>query len=254
MKNKIVTLILVGMLAVSTAACGGPKDDKSSDTQKESTVDDAGEETTPTEEKTDDPEETEPEDAPEPAAEVIEPYETDLAAGTYVVGLHIPEGVYNVQVNSGLGTMMTSTGTVSAMGTGTAVEYATTFDNLTLKVGDTLELSQSLNVKITTQEANLTKMTGYDNPATEEKELSPGNYVVGQDISAGVYDLSIVSGTANITLDDYSFTAMLSDNATLAESTGTTYKNLELEEGRTVQVTSGTVKLTPTADIAAPTP
>lgn len=249
MKNKFVTFMLIGMLAVSATACGGPKDDSSSDTQKESTTEEPGKDTPSAEEKAD-----EPADTPEPAADVIEPYETDLAPGTYTVGLHIPEGVYNVQVTSGLGTMMTSTGTVSAMGTGTAVEYATTFDNLTLKAGDTLELSQSLNVKITTQEANLTKMTGYDNPATEEKELSPGNYVVGQDIPVGVYDLSIVSGTANVTLDDYSFTAMLTDNAALAESTGTSYKNLELEEGRTVQVTSGTVKLTPTADIAEPTP
>ena len=254
MKNKIVTLMLVGMLAVSTAACGGPKDDSSSGKQKESATEETGNETTPVEEKTDEPTQQESKDTPEPAADVIEPYETDLTPGSYTAGLHIPEGVYNVQVTSGLGTMMTSTGTVSAMGTGTAVEYATTFDNLTLKAGDTLELTQSLSVKITTQEANLSKMTGYDNPATEEKELSPGNYVVGQDIPAGLYDLSIVSGTANVTLDDYSFTAMLTDNAALAESTGTSYKNLELAEGRTVQVASGTVKLTPTADIAAPTP
>lgn len=63
----------------------------------------------------------------------------------------------------------------------------------------------SINIKISTQEAYYSTMRNYDNPATGEIEISAGTYSIGQDIPAGVYDMTIVSGTANVNTNDYSF-------------------------------------------------
>ena len=238
MKKKVFAVMLAAAMVLSLAACGGgdseKKDDKkakSESTEKEDTAKD--------------------EESEEPAQQeaVTGPFETELEPGAYFVGLHIPEGVYNITVVSGLGSMLTKSGINSAMGSGSAVKYADSYDNATLANGDILTLTQTLKVKITTQEAYFSSMTSYENRAKEEKELSPGDYVIGQDVPAGIYDMSIVSGTANAKLDDYSFTAMLTDNAALAESSSTTFKNLELLEGRTLQISSGTVKLTPAPNI-----
>jgi len=109
------------------------------------------------------------------------------------------------------------------MGTGSVAEYSKTYNNATLSNGDILHLSQSLTVKISTQEACFSSMGSYENPASGEVELSAGTYNVSQDIPAGVYDVSVVNVTGNVTLVDYSFTAMLSADEALAESTGTTY-------------------------------
>lgn len=188
---------------------------------------------------------TETEASTEASADIIEPYVAELEPGAYYVGLHIPEGIYNVKVISGIGNIMTTSGVTSAMGSNSAAEYAETYDNLTLENGDVLKVTQSLSIEISTEEAYYSTVSTYENPATERQDLSPGNYVVGENIPAGIYDISILEGTANVSLDDYSFTAMFSDNETLSESSGSSYKNLELLEGQTLQVSSGSVTLEP---------
>lgn len=236
MKKKLVTLLLAGILALSVTACGDESSNSSNDTTEPSK-----EETTDTE-NTKSQEETEPE-------QVIAPYETDLTCGYYVAGVHFPEGVYNLTVNSGLGNILTKSGVTSALGTGSGVEYAQSFDNLTLQNGDVLTVTQSLNIHLTTDEAYYSSMTAYDNPATEEKELSAGNYVIGQDIPAGLYDVSIVDGTiVNVNTDTLSVSTALTNDETLKSSTATTCKNAELIDGQTLTVSSGTIKLTPCAD------
>lgn len=112
----------------------------------------------------------------------------------------------------------------------------------------------SINIKISTQEAYYSTMRNYDNPATGEMEISAGTYSIGQDIPAGVYDMTIVSGTANVNTNDYSFSAMLTDDAILAESVASSYKNLELLGGQILTVQSGTVKITATPNIVPLTP
>ncbi len=112
----------------------------------------------------------------------------------------------------------------------------------------------SINIKISTQEAYYSTMRNYDNPATGEMEISAGTYSIGQDIPAGVYDMTIVSGTANVNTNDYSFSAMLTDDVILAESVASSYKNLELLGGQILTVQSGTVKITATPNIVPLTP
>lgn len=237
MKKKIATLLIAGTLALSVTACGGSGDEASSTDSSE---------TTETEET--------PAEEPEPE-QVIAPYETDLTCGYYVAGVHIPEGIYNVTVNSGLGNIMTKSGVTSSMGSGTGVEYAASFDNLTLQNGDTLTVTQSLNIHLAANEAYYSTMAEYDNPAEEEKELNAGNYVVGQDIQPGLYDVTLVSGDlVNVNTTDYVVSTSLTNNDILKESTATSCKNMELLEGQTLSVQSGTVKFTPCADNVPFTP
>lgn len=254
MKKKLVALMLAGAMAFSMAACGGS--DEAEPAAEETQVEETEEasdsvqssDTQNTESSGTDVSSEEPE-------QVIAPYETDLTCGYYMAGIHIPEGVYNISVNSGIGNIMTKTGVTSALGSGAGVEYADSYSNLTLQNGDVLTVTQSLNIHISTEEAYYSSMSPYTNPATEEKELGAGSYVVGQDIQAGVYDVSIVSGDiVNLNTSDYSFSTALTSNDTLKGSTATDCKNVELIDGQTLSVSSGTVKLTPCADNEPLTP
>lgn len=237
MKKRIVTLLIAGTLALSITACGGSGGDTSSTDGTEST------ETAETSN-----EEPEPE-------QVIAPYETDLTCGYYVAGVHIPEGIYNVTVNSGLGNLMTRSGVSTALGSGSGVQYADSFNNLTLKNGDTLIITQSLNAHVASQEAYYSTMTEYDNPATEGKDLAPGNYVVGQDIQPGLYDVTMVSGdSATLNTNDYVVSTSITTNEILKGSMAESCKNFELTDGQTLLVQSGTVRLTPCADNVPLTP
>lgn len=239
MKKKIVTLLIAGTLALSITACGGSGEDTSSADDSNTSEESSETDVSPAEE-------------PE---QVIAPYETDLTCGYYVAGVHIPEGIYNVTVNSGLGSIMTKSGVTSSMGSGTGVEYAASFDNLTLQNGDTLTVTQSLNIHLASNEAYYSTMSEYDNPAEEEKDLSAGNYIVGQDIQPGLYDVTLVSGDlVNINTTDYVVSTSLTNNEILKESTATSCKNMELLEGQTLSVQSGTVKMTPCADNVPLTP
>lgn len=242
MKKKLATLLLAGALALSITACGGESDSSSNDSAETTEGENVNEDNTESEE------DSEPE-------QVIAPYETDLTCGYYVAGIHMPEGVYNLTVNSGLGNIMTKSGVTSSMGSGTGVEYAQSFDNLTLQNGDVLTVTQSLNIHIATNEAYYSSMTAYENPATEEKELTAGNYVIGQDVQAGLYDVTLVSGDlVNVNTTDYVVSTALTNNEILKESSATSCKNMELLEGQTLSVQSGTIKLTPCADNTPLTP
>lgn len=246
MKKELFMITALSIAAISMTGCGSQGANAPTAEEKVETTQTAEKATTTEAPVTDTVESNTGVVQPK---QVVAPYEVDLQAGKYYIGLHIPEGVYSVSVNSGLGNIMTNSGVNSAMGSGTAVTYADSFDNLTLANGDVLTVTQSLNINISTKEAYYSSMVPYENPAGEEKELSAGNYIVGQDVAPGIYDISIVEGTANVNLDDYSFSAMLTNESGLSESVTSTFKNLELLEGRTLVVGSGTVKITPTPDI-----
>lgn len=246
MKKKILSLMLASLLIFSMAACGGAETPNSTETQEESTVSETTGTATPIP--------TVPPTATPTPEPIIAPYETDLTSGAYYVGFHIPEGVYNVTVNSGVGNILTKTGITSALGSASGVSYADSYNNLTLANGDILKVTQSLNIKITTQEAYYSTMQSYNNTATQPMELSAGNYVIGQDIPAGIYDISTTGDLVTVNTNDFSVSATLTSNETLASSSATSYKNAELLEGQTLTVQSGAVTLTPTANITPLTP
>lgn len=255
--KRMIVVLMAAVLALTLVACGGSGSDEKSNenTTSAKSSETTGEESSanPEESKAPAAESTSSESSSsaEPQIEdVTAPHKVELSPGSYWVGLHIPEGVYNVQVISGIGNLMTKSGVTAALGSGAAADYGDTYNNLTLANGDILELTQSLTVQISTDEAHFNTTSNFKNPATETKELSAGTYTVGQDVYAGLYDLSAVEGmTINVSLSDYSFSAMLSADKSLAESSGSSYKNLELKDGQTLQVSSGTIKLSPVGPI-----
>lgn len=253
MKKKILAIFMATMMSVSIAACGSSGE--SADTEATPGVTEEAEATPEaTPETTVTPEVTEEIATPTQAEQVIAPYESDLTSGAYYVGFHIPEGVYNVTVNSGVGNILTKTGITSALGSASGVSYADSYNNLTLANGDVLTVTQSLNIKLSTQEAYYSTMQPYDNPATEPVELSAGSYVIGQDVPAGIYDMVATGDLVTVNTSDLNVNASLTNNETLAVSSAISYKNAELLEGATLTVQSGSVTLTPTADITPLTP
>lgn len=251
--KKLFCMLLATIMALALVACGGSNDSEKQGGAATSTKssEESGTVSSAKPEESQAPatasSSAETSSSAESQVEAITaPHEVELAPGSYWIGLHIPEGVYNVQVVSGVGNLTTKSGVVAALGSGAAADYGNTYDNLTLANGDILKLTQSLTVKISTDKASFNTTSNFKNPATETKELAAGTYAVGQDISAGLYDLSAVEGmTINVSLSDYSFSAMLSADQSLAESSGSSYKNLELKDGQTLQVSSGTIELSP---------
>ena len=251
--KRTLCFLLAAIMALALVGCGGSSSNSDSNDTAVESPETTGNESS--EKPTESASQADTSTSVEPQETATAPYDVELAPGAYWVGLHIPEGVYNVQVVSGIANLTTQSGVVAALGSGAATDYGDTYSNLTLANGDVLKLTQSLTVKISTQEAYFSTLSTYANPATETKELTAGTYTIGKDIPVGLYDISVVEGTTvNVSLSDYTFTAMLSADASIAESAGSSYKNLELLEGKTLQVSSGTVKLTPAEVMESPTP
>lgn len=74
-------------------------------------------------------------------------------------------------------------------------------------------------------------------------ELSTGTYVVGEDIQAGKYDISVLDGFGTIkiweSLDDYNNGGFRKENYYLSASDGDTVSNARLYDGYCVVVDSG---------------
>ena len=73
----------------------------------------------------------------------------------------------------------------------------------------------------------------------EDIELTQGNYVVGEDVKAGRYDVIAINGTSgNINIEGGDYNDILSDKAN-NYGWEKTYKNLTLKNGQIIEITNG---------------
>lgn len=125
-------------------------------------------------------------------------YETQLVQGDYLVGVHIPEGKYTIELMEGDGRIQVSDmehniyvyeffseKDEAGIDSITECEDVKLFAGVTLKV-----VSPGVRLRFSSENAQLNEMTGMKNPLTEQVHLKEGEKLTaGKDFEAGVYDL-----------------------------------------------------------------
>lgn len=178
-------------------------------------------------------------------------YEISLEAGVYKGGVHIPEGEYVIEANSGEGSITLDdeeNGIYVNYYFGEESEYAVeSVEGFRVYRGAIIEIENQVSLHFQTENAQM-DLTQIPNPNTESKTLSE-KFTVGKDIPAGVYDVKCVEGSGifdyNIDRsEDYSsYEGKLigANSSSFAE----TYRNIVLPEGTEVEISGMTVTLTP---------
>lgn len=125
-------------------------------------------------------------------------YENQLVQGEYVVGVHIPEGKYTIELMEGYGGMQ-----VLDMEHNIYVyeffsekyeagtDFITECEDVRLFAGATVKiLSSGVRLRFSSENAQIEEMTGIKNPLTEQVHLKAGEKLrAGKDFEAGVYNL-----------------------------------------------------------------
>ena len=192
-------------------------------------------------------------------------YTATLTPGNYEVGVDIPSGIYTIDVISGesgwihnafggtdRGFSFTANSHSDLRTSGDSDSSVKTFDGASLLDDDVLTVNDA-TVTIYNVAAK-GQLNQIKNTEGESITLSSGNYTSGDDIVPGVYDVEIISGNAALRCLAASLPSggvqLTTDEVSQSMGLSSTYKNINLAEGRTFQIipTSGDtplIKFTP---------
>ncbi len=181
---------------------------------------------------------------------ILEPFETELSAGHYEVGIDIPEGTYNLKCISGQGNVYSdgifSGGLNEIMSTDTSDGFSIdSFKNVSLSNGEVLTVLSTAVINIASEGADTASLSTRS-PSGTEIELSSGNFIAGTDFDPGVYDIICITGYGNVYNDALS--GGLNEVMGVDASNGlsiSVFKNARFEEGTQLTVSGCTIKLTP---------
>lgn len=127
-------------------------------------------------------------------------YETVLGSGSYIVGIHIPEGVYTAELNEGSGSLhITDEENIiyEYIWFGDDEEYdeVTYQDDIRLYNGARIDIDDAVFLNLTTDNAQPLVQETTPNPlAGSDISVKEGTYIVGEDLETGIYDLFLESG------------------------------------------------------------
>lgn len=192
-------------------------------------------------------------------SDIGENYEVTLEPGTYIVGVHIPEGTYTVRESA----KETYDG-IYIEDSENRIYIGISFNDDRKKesVEDVrcytgAKLSIRGNVEFSSENAQVDDMKGVDNPLTETAQVKNGD-IAGKDFPAGTYDIVaeegdlsfayIVPGTVrNDPEDEYE---SVTERIWIDTYSGTFVKrNIYLPEGTEIRMDEGTVELIPSEKI-----
>lgn len=197
-----------------------------------------------------------------------EVYDTELGYGEYVVGTDIPEGTYEVTLQSGYGSFQTDDPDNSIYLYGYFSENAsdedediTEMEDVRLYEGTHVMIGEDVVLAFHTENGQTGQMQSEDNPLSVTYTLQPEKkYTVGKEIPAGVYD---VSGTKDWAVMEYEiylgelydeeYDSLNYQNYSIMVEAGNEnaiYKNAVLTEGTEITVT-GKMILTPSKKIGS---
>lgn len=137
-------------------------------------------------------------------------HEAVLTAGRYVIGQHLPEGIYQAEAAQDADSMQLSlqdaenfiyhTWWVDEYENG---EGGYEFGDLRFYDGAVLTIKGSGTVTLRTHNAQMEKQqTAEANPLTEEVQVTDQILTAGEDFEAGVYDAQILEGVGKLILTD----------------------------------------------------
>lgn len=178
-----------------------------------------------------------------------EEFSADLTPGEYVVGVHIPEGYYSVEILEGesyLNIEDIENGIYDwySMGFDDDSGSVTRIDDLRLYQNSLITIEDSCVMHFETANGQLSKMNAEKNSLPADTVIlldASQQYVVGEDFPAGVYDVTMEEGwgtlecgAASDSTDsgwEYSHYIWLN-----AQESDSSYKNIVLNEGVLINV------------------
>ena len=197
-----------------------------------------------------------------------EVYDTELGYGEYVVGTDIPEGTYEVTLQSGYGSFQTDDPDNSIYLYGYFSENAsdedediTEMEDVRLYEGAHVMIGEDVVLAFHTENGQTGQMQSEDNPLSVTYTLQPEKkYTVGKEIPAGVYDVSGTKDWAGMEYEIYlgelydeEYDSLNYQNYSIMVEAGNEnaiYKNAVLTEGTEITVT-GKMILTPSKKIGS---
>lgn len=122
-----------------------------------------------------------------------------LSAGSYTVGMDIPEGRYRIVAKKNSGYIYNKYNTfdenLDAEDANTQKIFARLF------IGDILTITYSLVVELSSEKANLLQNI-VRRPIGKEITLKAGNYICGEDFKSGVYDIQRIKNRGVVSFDN----------------------------------------------------
>lgn len=184
-------------------------------------------------------------------AVALTPFDVELSAGHYTVGVDLPAGTYTIVCTSGYGnvssTNMYDGGLNEIMSADTSDGYSIdTFNNAKFEDGDVFTVASTAVVKLSSDGVD-TNSLNVRTPSGTEIELSSGNFIAGKDFEPGVYTITCVSGSGNVSSDNM-YDGGLNEIMSVDTSNGfgiTTFNNAVFDEGAELKVSGCTIKLSP---------
>lgn len=174
-----------------------------------------------------------------------------FSSGHYTAGVDFPAGRYNIEAVKGGGNVSSSnafSGGINAiMGVaGQGDMFQQRFSNINLPKGTVLTISR-VTVELSSDSSSSAALQPRNQTIKDSVTLSNGHFVAGKDFPAGVYDISVVSGSGNV-----SSTNLISNgiNAIMGiKGQGDMFeqlvRNVALTQDVTLSVSNVTVRLTP---------
>ncbi len=160
-----------------------------------------------------------------------------LTSGNYIVGVHIPEGLYQAESDYEFDYIGISDAAHDIYLYTCAGEEDNYMDDLWLFDGAELEIESETTVVLTSDNAQTQTMGGTDNPLTDSVDIDGGVVkFAGEDFDPGVYDVEAREGAGTVEVEVYGEDGDVyyGLDLDLGGSYGTIFKNLVLPEGASV--------------------
>ncbi|MGC4019019.1 MAG: hypothetical protein QM793_07185 [Muricomes sp.] len=125
-------------------------------------------------------------------------FEIVLEPGEYKVGVHIPEGTYEVFLEAGTGSVSVQEHENyiymgQSFGDNEEYNQVKEWPDVRLYQGATFDVSGDVSLRLYTENAQNDKMSSYENPLTKEVKLPKGKTLIaGEDFPEGVYDFQAI--------------------------------------------------------------
>ncbi len=188
-----------------------------------------------------------------------------FTAGQYIVGVDIPEGEYQLEVSQGTGLLNVSDDENSIyiyqyFSAEPKEEEVCELNEVRLYEGAEVEVRDGLTLNFASQNAQTEKLHSMKNPLTDEILLESGeSYVVGENLDAGVYDISVTEDWGTFTYevpvegtDEYMDYHSVFMDVDYGQDGIFVYRNVTLPKGTQVTVEGTSVTLTPSSRIVSP--
>ena len=187
-----------------------------------------------------------------------ENFTTDIGSGYYKGGIHIPEGVYTVEVVNGTGGFSLKDWDNSIFQYFSSDEVSEKMEDVRIHNGALITVNANVVLRFTTQNAQPLLETVL-NENTETVTLTPGKELVGGvDLPVGSYDVVCVEGEGSFVYEYIDWDNQTYEDSIDMDAEGTysvdQFANLVIQDGQKIAISSDsaiTINLVPSTVVSA---